>query len=172
MRYDRIFLATRTEAQVHDVALLLQARGYTVYSALDAAGLLSYHELPENGRNACFVLTHTMLMAKVVVLHADLDAATASLFITRGRLMGLPVVHIDELPLLATDADQEHIDAIDLVYTETTLRERVREVVARVTNDINRAEQWLNKLLGDGLKNPMVREHQQAARINAQGNPG
>ncbi len=163
---DIIFLYTSCAADIEEAQPALEARGYQVKSAADAVGLMRYYNWPQTKRNMQFAMTHTMLMCHLVVLHRDMDPADAVRAIAHCRAIGVPVIHHDELPFQACEAAGELIDAADLAYYEPSLREQLGRVMGRVTNDILRAERWLNKLLGDGLKNPMVREHRQAEQAH------
>ena len=165
--YSKVFLFASTAEQLADMTPVLQARGYEVRSMHDVLGLLDYMKYAHTPRNLRWGITNTLLLCHFSVLHRECEATYALTAINHARTLGQHIIHLDELPLTPPDcaAAFDEVDlAGDVTPTTPRLREQLKKALGRVTTDLMRAENWLNKLLGDSLKNPMVREHRRACQ--------
>jgi hypothetical protein len=71
-----------------DAAVLLEARGYTVKTVVDAHQLLRENEFAFTARNIRWGTSHVMMMCHFNVLHPEMEAVDAIRTIAHARCLG------------------------------------------------------------------------------------
>jgi hypothetical protein len=153
-----------------DAAVLLEARGYTVKTVVDAHQLLRENEFAFTARNIRWGTSHVMMMCHFNVLHPEMEAVDAIRTIAHARCLGAHCIHMDELAFTSALMTQERLDGYDLAGELVEEPTRVRRALLCAlrewgTKAMDTLQHWHRKadaMLGDSLKNPMVREQQRA----------
>lgn len=162
-----LFLFTSNEQQLLD-AMLLEARGYTVKTVVDAHEVLKEVNHKPTARNLRWAVSHMILQCHFCVLHPEMDAVDVVASLEHARHLGAYTVHMDEVAFTPLLMSQEKLDAHDLCGDALRAPERLgnavrnglRALLARGTDGLRRMEERFNSYIGHGLKNPMVREQQ------------